>query len=488
MKQAVGGGSSALVLLLVARAATTTFFLAPATTTTTAFAFVVPTTRAKPTTTRVKTIDSPNKRACKSGGVLQYREARIFPVAELRSASSATEVEAPEKTAEETADDAEKRKEKLRLLSLLRILPTEDPVLCDPITKEGLVITSQSSGPWLGTDDDGFGRRRTAYRLRSPSHTYEGASDTFLNLLEPVDEGGSSEGAATTPRDLVDRVVRTAAPFVPPPLRSALATAGLPVGADYVPMRDLFTSPSVSFAYERGWRQNFAAAGFPGPDREAEMAAEYFEPPMRRAADGNGTTTTLVDMSCATGLFTRRFAKSGRYDRVLGCDYSESMLREARRRIERDPQLRTANRRRRWRHSSRTSPSSSPAAGKGGGSSTRLDLVRLDVGRIPMKDGSVDAVNAGAAMHCWPDLPAAAAEIYRVLKPGGRYFATTFLSSWFGALQSAEGGAAGPSRQAFQYFASVEQLRDLMASGGFARDKIQVEVLGRACVVIRCEK
>jgi len=90
---------------------------------------------------------------------------------------------------------------------------------------------------------------------------------------------------------------------------------------------------------------------------------------------------------------------------------------------------------------------------------TRLDLVRLDVGKIPMKNDSIDALHAGAAMHCWPDLPAAASEIYRVLKPGGRYFATTFLSSWFGNLQAAEGGATGPSRQAFQYFESVEQLR-----------------------------
>jgi ubiquinone/menaquinone biosynthesis C-methylase UbiE len=91
-------------------------------------------------------------------------------------------------------------------------------------------------------------------------------------------------------------------------------------------------------------------------------------------------------------------------------------------------------------------------------------------------------------MHCWPDLPTAASEIYRVLKPGGRYFATTFLSEYFKILQQSEGGANGPSRQAFQYFESVEQLRLLMESGGFARENIHIEVLGKACVVIRCEK
>jgi hypothetical protein len=65
-------------------------------------------------------------------------------------------------------------------------------------------------------------------------------------------------------------------------------------------MRDLFTSPSVSFAYERGWRQGFAAAGFPGADKEFEMANEYFAPVLAKKNDMSGESV-LVDMSCATG-------------------------------------------------------------------------------------------------------------------------------------------------------------------------------------------
>ena len=65
-------------------------------------------------------------------------------------------------------------------------------------------------------------------------------------------------------------------------------------------MRDLFTSPSVSFAYERGWRQGFAAAGFPGADKEFELANEYFAPVVAKKGE-NDEDCVLVDMSCATG-------------------------------------------------------------------------------------------------------------------------------------------------------------------------------------------
>jgi SAM-dependent methyltransferase len=330
--------------------------------------------------------------------------------------------------------------EKNKLLDLLQASPKEDPVLADPLTKEPLTISTTS--PFLG----GSRYTRQTFILQSASHTYSGKSDTFLDLLQPAGEEKSAESS----------FFKTVVPLIPPPLRSAMVSVGMNDG--YIPMRDLFTSPSVSFAYERGWRQGFRAAGFPGPDQEAEMAMAYFAPSMAKSDD-----KVLVDMSCATGLFTRRFAASGKYKRVLGCDYSDSMLLEAGRRIRAEPSLLTSN-------------------------STKLELIRLDVGQIPMKDNSVDALHAGAAMHCWPDLDAAVSEIYRVLKPGGRYFATTFLSSYFGTLQRAEGGASGPSKQAFQYFGSVEELRTLLVCGGFKKESVTIEVLGNACVVIRCEK
>lgn len=33
----------------------------------------------------------------------------------------------------------------------------------------------------------------------------------------------------------------------------------------------------MSFAYERGWRRSFTWAGFPGEEREFEMAMDYLQ-------------------------------------------------------------------------------------------------------------------------------------------------------------------------------------------------------------------
>lgn len=153
---------------------------------------------------------------------------------------------------------------------------------------------------------------------------------------------------------------------------------------------ELFRSPLVSFLYERGWRQNFNTSGFPGPDEEFNMAQEYFKPA------GGGV---LVDVSCGSGLFSRKFAISGDYSRVVALDFSENMLRQCFDFIKNDDTILSSN----------------------------LALVRADVSRLPFSSGSVDAVHAGAALHCWPFPSNAVAEINRILKSGGIFVGTTFL-------------------------------------------------------------
>lgn len=60
---------------------------------------------------------------------------------------------------------------------------------------------------------------------------------------------------------------------------------------------------------------------------------------------------------------------------------------------------------------------------------TPVVAVRADIARLPFATGSVRAIHAGAALHCWPQPSAAMAEISRVLAPGGVFVASTFLNA-----------------------------------------------------------
>jgi ubiquinone/menaquinone biosynthesis C-methylase UbiE len=331
-----------------------------------------------------------------------------------------------------------------------------DPLLVDPLTKEPLSLSLK--GPILGSN---AGVRLTLKSATDSERVFEGRSDAYINLLEPIsDDKEEKTSVASSP------ILSSLLTLTPPPVRSLVANVSSNSDLEYIPMRDLFTSPSVSYAYERGWRQGFAAAGFPGADKEFELAKEYFAPVIAKRRS-SGEDKVVVDMSCATGLFTRRFLKSGEYDRVIACDYSDSMLTEARRRIRTDSELASSNK--------------------------KLDLVRCDVAKIPLKSGSIHAFHAGAAMHCWPEIELSLKEIHRVLAPGGRYFATTFLGTYFQNVANLEktsngGNNVEQSMQAFQYFPNVEHLRDLLLDAGFDGDKVEVEAVGSACVIIRCEK
>eukprot|EP00239_Pterosperma_sp_CCMP1384_P001460 CAMPEP_0197851900 /NCGR_PEP_ID=MMETSP1438-20131217/19179_1 /TAXON_ID=1461541 /ORGANISM="Pterosperma sp., Strain CCMP1384" /LENGTH=384 /DNA_ID=CAMNT_0043465689 /DNA_START=143 /DNA_END=1297 /DNA_ORIENTATION=- len=195
-----------------------------------------------------------------------------------------------------------------------------------------------------------------------------------------------------------------------------------------------FELPSVAFAYERGWRQGFARAGFPGPDAEFELAQKALLP---RAAGG-----VLVDASCGSGLFTRRFANSREYRHVVALDFSESMLRQAKQFFLDE--------------------------------SVPLDdvtFVRADIARLPFPEESLDGLHAGAAIHCWPNPPAAIAEISRVLKPGSTFCGTTFLNPQIPGLSKDQQQLASSlirdvvGRRGFQYW-DVGALEDLFASCG----------------------
>ncbi|CAJ1442439.1 unnamed protein product [Effrenium voratum] len=162
-----------------------------------------------------------------------------------------------------------------------------------------------------------------------------------------------------------------------------------------------FQNPLVSFAYERGWRRSFASSGFPGPDEEFRLAQDFLK-------EGTGLLgDTLLDASCGSGLFSRRFVSSGDYATVVALDFSESMLRQVDDFAKKDF---GAN-------------YDSPAAP----SQTALKLVRGDIARLPFASNSLGGVHAGAAIHCWPNPENAVAEVARVLRPGGVFVLSTFM-------------------------------------------------------------
>ncbi|KAK8505192.1 hypothetical protein V6N13_026061 [Hibiscus sabdariffa] len=153
---------------------------------------------------------------------------------------------------------------------------------------------------------------------------------------------------------------------------------------------EIFRTPMISFLYERGWRQNFKFGGFPGPEKEFDLAKDYLKP----VFGGN-----IVDASCGSGMFSRLFAKSGLFSQVIALDYSDNMLRQCYEFIEKEENF----------------------------PKEKVTLVRADISRLPFKSSSVDALHAGAALHCWSSPSTAVAEISRVLRPGGVFVATTYI-------------------------------------------------------------
>lgn len=123
-----------------------------------------------------------------------------------------------------------------------------------------------------------------------------------------------------------------------------------------------FQNPLVGFVYERGWRQGFSTAGFPGEAEEFKRAMEFLSPV---------TGGAVMDLSCGSGLFSRRLAGCGEFEAVFAVDFSAAMLVQTQRYIERGNLT----------------------------SGTPIVCVRADAGRLPFASGSMRAIHSGT-FHC----------------------------------------------------------------------------------------
>lgn len=212
----------------------------------------------------------------------------------------------------------------------------------------------------------------------------------------------------------------------------------------------LFQNEAISSIYENGWRQSFSWAGFPGEEKETQIAMRYMD-----SAFGG----VLLDVSCGSGLFSRQFAKSEKFQCVVASDFSQTMMNQTREYCGKDEILKGMM----------EGGVKGDLTGDSEDPSPSLLLLKADVGRLPFKSGSLDAVHAGAAMHCWPSPSLAVAEISRVLKPGGVFCASTFLDPTamfendeaMDTLSSLFKDSGAGTGGAFNQFFSEPELRDL---------------------------
>lgn len=94
----------------------------------------------------------------------------------------------------------------------------------------------------------------------------------------------------------------------------------------------------------------------------------------------------ILDVGCGTGLLTTRILREMPRVRLVGCDFSDGMLRHAAARTR------------------------------------EVAWTRGDAQRLPLRDASFDAVVSTEAFHWFPDQGRALSEFHRVLAPGGRLY------------------------------------------------------------------
>ena len=144
----------------------------------------------------------------------------------------------------------------------------------------------------------------------------------------------------------------------------------------------------------------------------------------------------VMDLSCGTGIMARKLAKSRFYQLIIALDYSASMLEML---INKADSEKTSN------------------------IVENLVVIRGDAESIPLISNSVDAIYAGAAMHCWSNPRKGIEEIYRVLRPGSKIFATTFTKIL-------------PRQK--HYCFSIEQLWALFQEVGFKQELLEIKSEG----------
>jgi ubiquinone/menaquinone biosynthesis C-methylase UbiE len=214
------------------------------------------------------------------------------------------------------------------------------------------------------------------------------------------------------------------------PVRCPECHAGFPVGegvADLAVEREPSTStlqrgleqPLVARSYERYVRPALQMAI---ARRRFDRDSEFL---LYRSMLGH-PDGPILDLACGTGLFSRRLAQDRDLDAIVGMDVSKAMIEEG------VAQAREAG--------------------------VMVDFVRAEAPHLPFQDTSLGAVLQTGALHLIGDVHRLFMEMGRVLRPGGRYVASTYLPP--GALVSRVHRKAGLHPR------SEDELRSAIAAAG----------------------
>lgn len=132
----------------------------------------------------------------------------------------------------------------------------------------------------------------------------------------------------------------------------------------------------------------------------------------------------------------------------------------------------------------------------------KADPVRLslgDAGRLPVQNASVNGVTVGWGMRNVPDIDAAHREMFRCLKPGGRFVSIDMARPTNGFIRWTSNlvcgrllpwlGARFGAKKAYTYlpestlrFASREELAESMRKAGFVEIGWKNLMMGNICV------
>ncbi|MGE4554434.1 MAG: class I SAM-dependent methyltransferase [Desulfovibrionaceae bacterium] len=151
---------------------------------------------------------------------------------------------------------------------------------------------------------------------------------------------------------------------------------------------------TIPYEWETVFR-NGPWGAYPGEDLIRFVARNFYAAPDRGAV-------SILEVGCGPGANLWYLCREG--FRAVGVDGSETAIRQARERLDREVPG--------WRG----------------------DILRADIIRLPLADAAFDAVVDSEALSCntFEDSQRIYGEMLRVLRPGGRLFSRTFAQDCYG--------------------------------------------------------